>query len=53
MATDKRLSDEELQAEWCRAAAVVGIHGPYSWGAQVETLHNFLRRPHAYLKDYR
>lgn len=41
-----RLTDEELEAEYSRAAAVVGIHGPHSYAKHVIITHRFLTTPH-------
>lgn len=41
-----RLTDSELEAEWVRAAAVVGIHGPYSFARHAAIAHRFLTTPH-------
>lgn len=41
-----RLTDGELQAEYSRAAAVVGIHGPHSLAKHVIITHRFLTTPH-------
>lgn len=41
-----RFTDAELEAEWARAAAVVGIHGPHRFAKEVSTAHRFLTTPH-------
>jgi hypothetical protein len=48
----KRLTTEELTAEWARAAAVVGIHGPYVWGEQVAALARMVQAEHAGDNEY-
>lgn len=43
----KHFTDEELHAEWVRAAYVVGVFGPHIWGRYTATVHRFLLTPHA------
>lgn len=43
----KHFSDEELGAEWSRAAYVIAVHGgPFTWARHIDTIHRFLTTPH-------